>query len=194
VLDVVNAINRAQPATLDFLGFLADDEPVGEVLERRGARWLGPVETIAELDVRYVVGVGDPATRRRLGDSLAAHGCEAATLVHPGATIGGDVELAPGVVLAAGSHVTTNCRLGRHTQLNVGAVLSHDARIGECVTFSPGCLVNGNASIADEVFVGTGAVITPGRSVGRSAVIGAGAVVVTDVPAGVAAKGVPARW
>ena len=47
-------------------------------------------------------------------------GFEAATLVHPEATVGGDVRLAEGVILAAGAQVTTNVSLGRHSQLNVG--------------------------------------------------------------------------
>ena len=42
--------------------------------------------------------------------------------------------------------------------------------------------------------LGTGAVVTPGRTIGDWAEVGAGAVVVTDVPAGVTAVGVPARW
>jgi acetyltransferase-like isoleucine patch superfamily enzyme len=48
--------------------------------------------------------------------------------------------------------------------------------------------------LGDGVFLGTGAVVLPGRSVGAWARIGAGAVVTTDVPGGVTAAGVPARW
>jgi acetyltransferase-like isoleucine patch superfamily enzyme len=62
------------------------------------------------------------------------------------------------------------------------------------VTVSPGALVNGNVRLDEGVFVGTGAVVTPGRHVGEGARIGAGAVVVDDVPPGVTARGVPARW
>ena len=44
------------------------------------------------------------------------------------------------------------------------------------------------------MFLGTGAIVLPGRRIGTGATIGAGAVVAGDVPDGVTAVGVPARW
>ena len=96
---------------------------------------------LEELDpraVRYVIGIGDPATREDLDEKMALAGFVPAILVHPGASLGSDVRLAEGVVLAAGAQVTTNVSLERHSQLNVGAVVSHDCEVGEFVTFSPG--------------------------------------------------------
>ena len=42
--------------------------------------------------------------------------------------------------------------------------------------------------------VGIGASVNPGLTIGAWAVVGAGAAVTQDVPAGVTAIGVPARW
>lgn len=47
--------------------------------------------------------------------------------------------------------------------------------------------------IADDVWIGANAVILKGVHIGRGAVIAAGAVVVSDVPAEILAKGVPAK-
>jgi acetyltransferase EpsM len=55
-------------------------------------------------------------------------------------------------------------------------------------------LVNGSVTLGEGAFLGTASVVTPGRTVGAWAVVGAGAIVVGDVPAGVTAVGVPARW
>jgi len=200
VLDVVEAVNHVQPR-FDVLGVVADHADP-ELLARRGAALLGSVDDLVAgglagvpADAVVVVAVGDPASRSTLAARMAAAGYGVApALVHPAATVGADVRLGDGAVLAAGARVTTNVTIGRHAQVNVAAVVSHDSEIGEHATLSPGVLVNGSVHVGEGAFLGTGAIITPGRTVGRWAVIGAGAVVVGDVPEGVTATGVPARW
>jgi sugar O-acyltransferase (sialic acid O-acetyltransferase NeuD family) len=196
-------LDAAERAGFDVLGVVSADQPEDELLARRGARWLGGIDALIRLGGRggqefgqlsYVLGIGDPAVRRRIDAELTAAGIPAATVVHPWANSGADVYFDDGVILAAGSHVTTNVVLGRHTHLNIGAIVSHDCRIGNWVSLSPAVAVNGNVTIGDGVFLGTGAVVTPGCTIGEGAVIGAGAVVVGDVPAGVTAVAVPARW
>jgi len=197
-VDIVRAINAASPAepAWNLLGLVADEaEPA--LLARVSTPYLGTLTEALRTftTVSYVIGIGRGAAREQLDGVIqsAKAGWTAATLVHPLASIGADVELAPGVVLAAGARVTTNVRLGRHTQLNVNAVISHDCRVGDFVTCSPGSLVNGNNTLDHHVFLGTGAVVTPGRRLGHGAVVGAGAVVVDDVGANATVKGVPAR-
>jgi sugar O-acyltransferase (sialic acid O-acetyltransferase NeuD family) len=200
VLDVVEAINDVTPR-FDVVGVIADHAD-HELLARRGATCLGSLDQLVDgrlpvvpSSAVVVVAVGDPASRLTLARRSAAAGFEAApALVHPAATVGADVRLGDGVVLAAGAHVTTNVTIGRHVQVNVAAVVSHDSVIGDHATLSPGVLVNGSVTLGEGAFLGTGAIVTPGRTIGPWAVIGAGAVVVHDVPKGVTASGVPARW
>ena len=200
VLDVVEALNGVTPA-YEVVGFVADHAD-HDLLVRRGVAHLGTVDELVAGrigavggDVALVLAVGDPIMRRDLERRLDALGRPwAEALVHPMASVGSDVELGVGTVVAAGARITTNVRAGRHVQVNVNAVISHDCRVGDHATLSPGVLVNGAATIGEGVLLGTGAVVTPGHTVGTGAVIGAGAVVVTDVPAGVTAVGVPARW
>ena len=187
-LDIVEALG----GDWQFAGFVDGGEVIAERLERRGAA----VVVLDELDpatVRYVVGIGDSASREAVDRQMTEAGFEAATLVHPTATVGGDLRLAEGVVLAAGAHVTTNVTIGRHSQLNVGACVSHDCEVGHFVTLSPGVYVNGECEIGDGVFLGTGAIVTPRTRIGAGAKIGAGAVVLEDVPDGATVVGVPAR-
>ncbi len=190
-LDVVEAIN-AVDTRFDVLGFAADDADL-ELLERRAVPLLGPASVLADLEADYVIGVGGCEARRRLDAEVSRYGREATVLVHPLASIGSEVRLGPGVILAAGARATTNVTLGRHTHLNVNAVVSHDVVVGDHVTLSPGVLVNGNARIGDGAFLGTGAIVLPGRVVGAGAMVGAGAVVVDDVAPGATVVGVPAR-
>lgn len=203
-LDVVEAINAAataQGATVsyEFVGFVADDADA-ELLGRRGASLLGSIDWLSSPEaegVCYTIAIGPSDVRARVAADIDARSTLAecaVALVHPLASVGSDVELGQGVILAAGARITTNVRVGEHTHLNVNAVVSHDCRLGAFVTCSPGVLVNGNCILEDGVFLGTGAIVTPGCRIGANAVIGAGAVVLGDVPPGVTAVGTPARW
>ncbi|HYH61579.1 MAG TPA: NeuD/PglB/VioB family sugar acetyltransferase [Solirubrobacterales bacterium] len=187
-LDIVDALGEEWR----FAGFVDDGEVVAERLERRDASVVA-LEDLDAAAVRYVIGIGDSVAREAVDARMSGAGFEAATLVHPRATIGGDVRLALGVVLAAGAQVTTNVSLGRHTQLNVGACVSHDCEVGDFVTLSPGVYVNGECEVGDSVFFGTGAIVTPRTRIGAGAKVGAGAVVLDDVPEGATVVGVPAR-
>ncbi|MEM9521101.1 MAG: acetyltransferase [Actinomycetota bacterium] len=141
---------------------------------------------------RYVIAIGDPATRRTVADRIDAS-LAAATVVADNAWIGSDVGLEPGVVIFPTATITTNVRVGRHSHVNSGAVISHDCRIGSFVTISPAVALNGGVTVEDGAFLGSGAVVLPGRTIGQGAVVGAGAVVTADVAPGATVVGVPAR-
>ena len=192
LLDIVEAMNAVRP-TFEFVGFLDDGPGPWDRVERRGASVLGPVEQLADFDSRYAIGIGPPETRRRIDEIATGSGFEAATLVHPQATMAADVRTAPGLVMAAGSRITTNVTVGRHVHLNLNATLSHDCEVGSYSVLNPGAHVSGDVSLGESVVVGSGAVVRESCRVGNGTVIGAGAVVITDLPADSTAVGVPAK-
>lgn len=169
-----------------------DGEVDRDRLHRVGIDVVHPIAALTDHCDEYVIAIGDPTTRRRVATEIlgtAAGG----TLIATDASIGTDVELAPGVMVYPGSVITTNVRIGAHSHVNAGCVVSHDVRIGSTASLSPGVLLNGAVTIEDGVFLGSGAVVLPGRTVGQDAVVGAGAVVVDDVEPGSTVVGVPAR-
>ncbi len=191
VLDVVEALNRSG-LVFEFLGFLDDADGDQEALSRRSVKVIGRVDDLGRIRVRYVVGIGAPSVRRHIDSVATSAGVEPATLIHPLASVGSDVELGPGAILAAGARITTNVRTGRHVHLNVSATVAHDCRLGNYVSLSPGSHLSGSVTLEDGAFLGTGAVVRPGCTIGADAVVGAGAVVVHDVAPGTTVAGVPA--
>ncbi len=193
MLDTVDALNAGAPAPVwDFLGFLADDDRTGPLLEARGASVVGAVAALSDIDADYVIAIGDTAVRRTVDQIATAAGRRAATLVHPTAQVGSQVTLGPGAYLAPAAVLTTNVTVGRHSIVNVGATLSHDVVVGDFATIGPGSHLAGNVSVGDDADLGVGVVARPGATIGAAAVVGAGAVVIADLAAGVVAVGVPA--
>ncbi|WP_456599835.1 PglD-related sugar-binding protein [Blastococcus sp. SYSU DS0616] len=95
LLDIVTAINSITP-TWTFVGFLGRRRPDPSLLPQRAATWLGPVSALADMDVRYIVGIGDSTARADVDRLASGWRREPATRVHPRASVGSDVESGSG--------------------------------------------------------------------------------------------------
>ena len=197
-LDVAEAMNSASATPVfDILGVVDDNltEENRARLHQRGAAYLGTTEDwlASRPEARFVIGVGAPATRRRIDERLRAVGLRAATLWHPAATRGSQVTVGEGTIVCAGVRLTNNIQIGRHVHLNLNVTVGHDTRVHDYVSVNPLVAISGDCTIGPEVMFGTGSVILQGLSVGAGATIGASACVVRGAAAGVTVKGVPAR-
>lgn len=190
VLDIVSAVNAVAP-TYDFLGFLDDGIAVQGGASQGGV--LGPIAELERIDADYLVGVASPDVRRKLDGVARGWGRTPATVVHPAATVGIDVRLGPGAVLAAGVRITTRVSLGRQVHCNVNATINHDCVVGDYTTLTPGARLAGSVTVGDGCYLGIGSVVIEGVKLGEGTVVGAGAAVIRDTSAGVTVVGVPAR-
>lgn len=192
VLDVIEAAQRAG-APWEFVGFVDDGSPDLELLAARGAPLLAGFDDPALGDAGFVLGIGDPAIKRKVDGVASGYGLAPVSLVHPSATFGAGVEIGPGAVVCSQVAVTTNVRVGRHVQLNLGVTVGHDCVIGDYVSAFPNVSISGSVNLGEGVTIGTGAVIIQGVTVGAGTTIGAGAVVTRDLPPDVVAVGAPAK-
>ncbi|MCE9623102.1 MAG: NeuD/PglB/VioB family sugar acetyltransferase [Actinomycetia bacterium] len=192
VLDIVEAANLSR-LSYEFVGFIDDGNVPADLLERRGQRLLGPTAVVPEINAQFVIGIGLGAIRERLDQQLKGSEPLSIPLVHPAATIGSDVRLGDGVIIAAGCRVTTHISLGRHVNLHVNSTIGHDVVIEDFGSVFPGAIVSGGVLIGRAATIGTGATVLPGITVGAGAMVGAGAVVTRDVPPNVTVVGSPAR-
>jgi len=173
-------------------GFADDDTG------RRGKPFCG--YPVADLDnaefgeaVEVVVAIGDGELRAELTGQILASGYRLATVIHPSATIGRDVEIGSGAMILAQAAVNPGARIGHGVIINTAATVDHDCVVGDFAHLAPGVRMAGNVTVGERALVGVGATIMPGVEIGAGATVGAGSVVVADVAAGVTVAGVPAK-
>lgn len=145
-------------------------------------------------DAWFCVAIGSPRTRKNVVEKMHSLGpARYATLVHPSVLMSEYVSVGEGSIITAGSILTTQICLGRHTIVNLVTTIGHDVTAGDFCTTAPHVAISGNVTLGDGVEVGTGALVIQGRSLGTGCFIGAGAVVSKDVAENVLAVGAPAR-
>jgi sugar O-acyltransferase (sialic acid O-acetyltransferase NeuD family) len=186
---------RGRGASYELL-FFDDGVPPGPLPSGLGAV-VGPLDAVPDhadrRTTRLVLGVGIPSLKIRFTERLAATGLTWATVVHPRATIGPNVEIGAGSYVAAGAIVTVNVRLGAFTTVNMHAQVAHDCVVEPFATLHPDAHVAGGVRIGEGAELGTGSAVLPGLTIGPFAVLGAGAVAVASLAGEATYVGVPAR-
>ena len=196
VFSIIEALTRTG-STLRVAGFIDDDPSAQDLkhLAALGSQIVGSIDDLVRRTDPFdaVLAVGSSADRQTI-DSLLAHvPVTYPVLVHPQATIGCDVHLSEGVVIAPGSRLSTNIQVGRHVHVDQNAAIGHDCNLGDFSRLNPQACISGAVTIGRRALIGANAIVLQGLSVGDDATVGAGAVVTHPVNAGITVMGVPAR-
>ena len=173
----------------------------------RGARYICHIPIVRDettlplfdMGLDILVSIGSPRGRSMQTDAIydlftGEREPPWATLIHPSATIGVDVDVKKGCIIAAGARVMSDAIIHPFCVLNLNAVVGHDAELGTFCTLGPSCNALGGVTLGDYVDVGTGAAILPRVKVATGTIIGANAVVTKDITESYMTwVGVPAR-
>ena len=153
------------------------------------------VESVKEnlqKDKRFILGVGDPKSRKYLYQMFTGLGGECFSTRGRNSTISPYSEINDSDVLDY-CFVSSKVRIGKGTLINTRAQIHHEVQIGEFTVINPAAVLLGAVHIGDLCAIGAHATVLPGIKIGNQAIIGAGAVIIRDVPDGATVVGVPGK-
>lgn len=136
---------------------------------------------------------GDSQGRIKLIALAESIGFDLGTVIHPRATLAGDVDIKGGTVVLAGAVINTMSSVGKAVIVNTGAGVDHDCCLEDGSHIGPGVHLGGGVFIGRGAWIGIGATIKDRVRIGAGAIVGAGSLVLSDIPSNVVAYGVPAK-
>ena len=190
--EVLQWARDAWPESADRIaGFLSSDADSLEGLDC-GHRVLGSPDAYRPAaGDRLLLAIGIPYARRRVAESLLAHGAEFLTLIHPTAIVAASASIGPGSILCPYAVASDSCRVGRFTIMNYHSSLGHDATAGDFAVLSPYATLGGHAHIEEDVFLGLHSSVGPGKTVGARSKVSANSAALANSPADSLIYGVP---
>ena len=162
------------------IAFLDDDDSIKSCM---GLKVIGKsTDAFTYLkDADIFVAIGNNATREKTQGRLEIEGASMATIIHPSAVIGTDVEIGTGTAIMAGVVINCSTHIGKGCIVNTGATLDHDNVIEDYVHISPGANLAGTVCIGRGSWLGTGSIVSNNVNICSECKVGAGAVVVKDI-------------
>lgn len=152
-----------------------------------------PLSSFDPNKYKVVVAVGDPTVRSELINRLPKE-TKYFTHIHPSVQIlGGDVSIGEGSIICAGSILTTNIKIGKHTHLNLQTTIGHDCIIGDYFTTAPGVKISGNCNIGNRVYFGTNSSVREKINITEDVTIGLNSGVVKHINESGTYVGLPSK-
>lgn len=140
-----------------------------------------PLSRFNPFEYRAVVAVGNSMHRKQIVERLPAE-TRFFTHIHNSVLIlSPNVIIEEGSIICAGTIITNNVKLGKHTHLNLNTTIGHDTVIGNFFTTAPGVNISGNCNIQDCVYVGTNSAVKQKINICSDVIIGMNAGVVKDI-------------
>lgn len=114
-----------------------------------------PLSKFNPNEYEVLIAIGDGNIRKKMVNKLPTN-TKYFTFIHPSVKIlGNDVFIEEGSIICANSIITTNCKIGRHSHINLSTTIGHDCRISDFFTTAPNVSISGNCNIGECVYIGT---------------------------------------
>jgi len=139
-----------------------------------------PLSRFDSAKVDLILAVGSPALKSRIRNMLPAD-TRYPTLIHPTALRSKSVEIGQGCIIAAGSILTCDIKLGAHVNIDRATNVGHDSVLGDYVTTAPAVTISGNCRIGSRSYLGTHACMREKTTIADDITVGMGAVVVSSL-------------
>jgi sugar O-acyltransferase (sialic acid O-acetyltransferase NeuD family) len=190
LLELAKIINSSEKRWDDFV--FIDVKPGDDV---NGVNVISYEQALEKFsgELEATVGIGEPATRKRVFGELERDGIEVATLIHPDVYIPNTTTVGKGVTIQMGVFVSCNVTIEDYVIIQPHANIAHDDVLKKGSSVSAFCNLGGNVTIGEYAYLGLSACVKQGLSVGGDSIVGMGAVVCESVPNEVVAFGNPAR-
>jgi len=192
IIDIFEKEGRYQ-----IIGLIDAFRRIGE--ETLGYQVLGKEEDLPFLiennpNCKLFIAVGDNWIRKKVRDKIVEiiPNADFATVIHPSAQIGKDVQIGNGTAIMAGAIINSSSAIGDFVIINTKSSIDHDGKMLNFSSLAPNATLGGNVSIGEFSAISIGATIKHGISVGRHSIIGAGSLLIKNCGDHSIMLGVPA--
>lgn len=151
-----------------------------------------PLSQFDSSKYQVLIAIGDGSARRKIVERLPSD-TKYFTFIHPSAILLHNVEIGEGSIVCANSIVTTNCKIGKHSHLNLMTTIGHDCIIGDYFTAAPNVSISGTCEIGNCVYFGTTSCVKEKITICSEVTIGMMAAVVKDIYVSGTYVGTPAK-
>lgn len=189
---LIEEINRHSPKW-EFIGFFDDNFSNQSILKEDD--FLGNIDVLNNYPepINIVLAFGYPNIKQKVLNKITNPLVKYPTLIHPSCLVGNRIEIGEGVIICAGTILTTDIKLDDFVSIGIACQIGHDAKVGAFTSLMPCVTVSGEVAIGELSFIGTGAKIIQQITIGSNTIIGSGAVVTKSIPSNCTAVGVPAK-
>lgn len=140
-----------------------------------------PLSKFDKDEYEVVIAIGNSVVREKIVNKLPVE-TKYFTYIHPSVQIySNDVIIGEGSIICGGCILTTNIKIGKHSQLNLLSTIGHDTIVGDYFTTAPGTKVSGNCKIGNHVYMGTNSSVREKINICGNVTIGLNSGVVKDI-------------
>ena len=179
--------------TAKIVGFLASDPGRASRHPSHPPIVGRPDDFVPEPGDAFLLGIGIPVVRRRVGEQLERLGAVFLTLVHPTSIVASTASIGHGSILCPYAIVNDSVVVGPFSLLNYHTSLGHDSKTGEFSVLSPYATLGGSAEIGPDTFLGLHASVGPSVRLGSQTKVSANSAALHDAPAQSLVFGAPGR-